>query len=258
MTVIIVLLVIGLLMSVFVADVGRRDEGVKNTTERTALSGQVNKTDWYQDNLNWVSNKQVLINGLERFYKETGIQPYVLLLPYDGAYWNGGGSANASAMDAYLDTVYEETFTDEAHFIFAYFAAEADSKGEMEGEFRYLSGYSADTIMDSEALKIFWGYFQENYYNTRLSLESMIADTFADTAERIMSRPTNVFDTLSVMLWVVGIIVVVIGAVVLAKKAAQRRKEKEEYNKKILETPLETFGSQTDTSEIEKKYENKE
>ena len=41
----------------------------------------------------------------------------------------------------------------------------------MEGEFRYLSGYSADTIMDNEAIKILWGYFENNYYNTSLTIE---------------------------------------------------------------------------------------
>lgn len=229
-----------------------------NTIERTRYEGQINKTDWYQDNLNWVSNKSVLIRGLEEFYKETGIQPYLVFEPYNSSYWNADGSANANAMDAHLETVYDNTFTDEAHFIFAYFSAELDSKKEMEGEFRYLSGYSADTIMDSEALKLFWGYFQENYYNTSLSLETMIADTFTDTATRIMSSPTNAYDMAISMIWVSGIVLAVFGLVKITKNAARRRREKEAYNKKILETPLETFGSQIDTSEIEKKYQDDE
>ena len=64
----------------------------------------------------------------------------------------------------------------------------------MDGEFRYLSGYSADTIMDNEAINILWGYFEKNYYNTSLSIGKMISNTFSETAESIMSRPTNGWD----------------------------------------------------------------
>lgn len=228
---------------------------LKNTTERTPLSGQVSKTEWYQDDLNWISNKQVLIDGLEDFYKETGIQPYVLLLPYDASFWNADGSCNANAMDDYLGKVYEETFTDEAHFIFAYFSGQYDSKGEMEGEFRYMCGYSADTIMDSEAIKILWGYFEENYYDTSLSLEAMIADTFTATGSRIMSRPTNVYDVVSVVATGVIVALVIVCIVRICRIIASRRREKEEYNRRILETPLETFDTGIDTSDLEKKYE---
>ena len=149
----------------------------KNTKQRTALSGVVNKTDWYEDNIGWVSNKSVLINGLEEFYNKTGVQPYVLLVPYSGDYWNGT-YINATTADNYLEKVYREKFNDEAHFIFAYFQCANDSKSEMDGEFRYLSGYSADTIMDQEAINILWGYFEKNYYDTSLSLEKMISNTF--------------------------------------------------------------------------------
>lgn len=227
-----------------------------NTIERARYEGQISKTDWYQDNLNWISNKHVLIRGLEEFYKATGIQPYVVFEPYNSAYWNADGSANADAMDAHLETVYNNTFTDEAHFIFAYFSCEVDSKKEMEGEFRYLSGYSADTIMDSEALKMFWGFFQENYYNTSLSLESMIADTFTDTATRIMSSPTNAYDAAVAMIWVSGIVLAIFGLSKISKTVARRRREKEAYNKQILEVPLQTFGTKIDTSKIEKKYQD--
>lgn len=224
----------------------------KNTTQRVALNGVVSKTDWYEDNIGWITSKNTLISGLEEFYKKTGIQPYVLFVPYSAEYWSGN-DINATKADAYLEKVYSEKFTDEAHFIFAYFQCKNDSKSEMDGEFRYLSGYSADTIMDNEAISILWGYFEKNYYNTSLSIEKMISNTFSETAESIMSKPTNGWDFAIILIIVIVIILIIVFVYKMVKSKHQREKEKEKFTEKILEKPLETFG--TDTSELEKKYE---
>ena len=61
-----------------------------------------------------------LIEGLEDFYKETGVQPYILFIPYSSNYWNGN-SLDTNKADSYLEDVYKSTFQDEGHFIFAYF-----------------------------------------------------------------------------------------------------------------------------------------
>ena len=224
---------------------------IKNTKERTKLMGVVNKTEWYDDQIGWISSRNVLISGLEDFYNQTGIQPYVLFVPYSPTYWNGS-TLNANVADNYLEQVYNNNFSDEAHFIFAYFECYNDSKSEMNGEFRYLSGYSADTIMDNEAINILWGYFEKNYYNTSLSIEKMISNTFSETAKAIMSKPTNFWDFAKIAIIVVAIIVVCIIVYHVIKSKHQREKEKEKYKEEILSKPLETFGN--DTSELEDKY----
>lgn len=227
---------------------------IKNTTERVALSGVVSKSDWYEDDIGWITSKSKLITGLERFYNETGIQPYILLVPYSAEYWNGN-SINATKADEYLEKVYANKFKDEGHFIFAYFECANDSKSEMDGEFRYLSGYSVDTIMDNEAISIFWGYFEQNYYNTSLTIEEMFSNTFSQTAKTIMSKPTNGWDFAKTLIIVFVVIIGIIFLYKMIKNKHKREKEKEEFTEKILEKPLETFGK--DTSELEKKYEDK-
>lgn len=223
----------------------------KTTKQRQPLNGIVNKTDWYEDKIGWISDGRTLTIGLEEFYKATGVQPYVVFIPYSSEYWNNG-NINATVADNYLERIYKQKFTDEGHFIFAYFSCQNDSKSEMDGEFRYLSGYSADTIMDNEAIDIFWGYFEENYYNTTLSTEKMISNTFNQTAKNIMGRPTNAWDALKVIVIIAGIIIILVVIYKMFKKKAQRDKEKEEYTKEILSKPLETFGK--DTSDLEDKY----
>lgn len=227
---------------------------IKNTTERVALKGVVSKTDWYQDDIGWITSKNKLIKGLEKFYNETGVQPYILLVPYSAEYWNGD-ELNGTKADEYLEKVYKEKFKDEGHFIFAYFECENDSKAEMEGEFKYLSGYSADTIMDNEAINILWGYFENNYYDTSLTIEEMFSNTFSQTAKSIMSKPTNGWDFAKIFIIVIVIIVIIVFIYKMTKNKHKREKEKEEFTEKILEKPLETFGK--DTSELEKKYEDK-
>lgn len=250
-----VIFVIFIIAFIYIGITSESTSNLKSTKERTPLNGVVSKTEWYEDNIGWVSSKNVLIEGLEDFYKQTGVQPYVLFVPYSDEYWNGS-SINATNADKYLEEVYSNKFKDEAHFIFAYFQCKNDSKSEMDGEFRYLSGYSADTIMDSEAISILWGYFSKNYYNTSLSMEKMISKTFSETADSIMSKPTNVWDFGKIL--VIGIVVIIVIIVIYKyiKNKNKREKEKEEFTEKVLSKPLETFGN--DTSELEKKYEDKE
>jgi len=253
LTVFIIFIVIVVMLSVFNGDFGNSSPVESSMRERTPLSGQVNKTDWYSDQLGWIINGQTMIEGLEHFYQKTGIQPYVMLIPYSGEYWNGD-NLNADVAHAYLKKYYDEKFTDGAHMIFAYFEKQYDIKQEMEGEYTYFTGDAADTVMDSEALRIMSGYYNQNYYDTSLSIEQMIANIFSQTADTIMSRPTNGWDAAKIIVPVLGTVGVAVCVVIIAKTAAKRKKEKEEYTKEILETPLETFGEETDTKDLEDKY----
>lgn len=247
----IMVFIILLVITIFVLISKGSSNVQKSTKNREPLSGVVSKTDWYEDDLGWIRNKRDLVDGLEDFYNETGIQPYVMMIPYADEYWNGS-TLNPTKADEYLEKVYKNKFKDEGHFIFAYFSCRNDSQSEMDGEFRYVSGFAADSIMDDEALKIFWGYFEKNYYNTSLSIEEMISDTFSSTADSIMSRATNGWDFAKIAIMVGGVVGVIVVVYLITKIKAKRAKEKEDYTKEILDKPLETFS--TDTSDLEEKY----
>lgn len=211
--------------------ISSNNTGVDRSTKvREKLDGVVTKSDWYEDQVGWVSSEKVLIEGLEDFYKETGAQPYVLLIKYSDDFWNGS-NLNIEEADKYLNDIYDKKFEDEGHFIFAYFQCANDSKQEMEGEFRYLSGDSVDTIMDNEAIDIFWGYFKANYYNTSLTLEEMISNTFTKTANNIMQNPnegSNLPMVLSIILISILLIVVIVALVNKNKKNKSETAEKVE------------------------------
>ena len=253
----VIILIILIAVAVIISSVGggmtHQENGVpSNMTQRTPLSGEVNVTDWYGDEIGWVSSPNVLTDGLEDFYHETGVQPYVLLVKYNSDLWNTDGTLNPDKATEYLEKVYADKFTDEAHFIFAYYQCKNDSRDEMNGEFRYLSGHSADTIMDKEAVDILWGFFEINYDDLSLSMEEMISKTFSQTGERIMSAPTNGWDFAKTAIIVVSVVAVVVIIFFIIKNISKRKKEKAEETQKILNTPLDTFGD--DTSDLEDKY----
>ncbi len=206
---------------------------IESTTIREPLQGVVTKTDWYEDNIGWISNESKLIKGLKSFYNKTGVQPFVLFVEYKSDLWNYG-NLNITKADEYLEEFYEENFTDEGHFIFAYFQCKNDSKQEMEGEFRYLSGYSTDAIMDDEAINIFWTYFETNYYDTSLSIEEMISDTFSETAKTIMKNSESGTSVATIILVILIIIIVIFVVYMIIKNKNRKKNEQEEKPADII------------------------
>lgn len=158
---------------------------LRSTKKRSPLVGVTKKTDFFYDQIGWVKDKNKLQSGLKEFYNKTGVQPYVLFVKYSQVYWTDR-ELNTTSADSYLESVYDETFSDEGHMIFAYFQCDDDSRDEMEGSFRYLLGHSAQTVMDDEAINIFLGYLDAYYSDTNLSLEEMISKIFSSTANSIM------------------------------------------------------------------------
>ena len=191
-------------------------------TERTAVTGTKTYSNWYLDELGFIDHDTDLIDGLKYFYSKTGIQPYVMLLDYDESLWDGG-NWNEDAAEQYLAQVYADTFSDNGHLIFAYFACENDTE-DMDGMFYFYYGSAAYSIMDDEAETIFWSYFDMNYNNLDLSIAEFIGQTFEETADNIMHVGTSGNSTLikaAVVFAVICVAAIIIG-IVVAKRAAKK------------------------------------
>ena len=189
-------------------------------TERTPVSGTISYADWYLDELGFIDHDTDLTDGLKYFYSQTGIQPYVVLLQYDPSVWTDG-KWNEAAAEEYLAQIYNETFSDNGHLIFAYFACENDSE-DMDGTFYLYYGSAAYSIMDNEAETIFWSYFDRNYNNLDLSIAEFIGQTFRQTADNIMHISTdgnnnNTFVAISAVFAVLCIMVIIAGVMVFIK-----------------------------------------
>ena len=224
-TVILLVIIILAVISCVAPDWGSSRQDIDVTvsrTERTAVTGTKTYSNWYLDELGFIDHDTDLIDGLKYFYSKTGIQPYVMLLDYDESLWDGG-NWNEDAAEQYLAQVYEDTFSDNGHLIFAYFACENDTE-DMDGMFYFYYGSAAYSIMDDEAETIFWSYFDMNYNNLDLSIAEFIGQTFEETADNIMHVGTSGNSTLikaAVVFAVICVAAIIIG-IVVAKRAAKK------------------------------------
>ena len=213
----------------------------KSTIEREALPASATvETAYYTDaDGGWIGNASQLESGMRHFYEETGVQPYLYILP-------NGTVASSDDLAGYAEELYGQLFSDDGHFILVFCD---DGNGRVT--YGYHMGTQARTVLDDEAIQILLEYLEINYYDTSLSEEELFSDTFAETADRIMQvTPSPV-----VPIVVCIIVVTVAGAVVFIVMTRMRAKKAEaDRMEEILNTPLEKFGDQ-DVKELEKKYE---
>ncbi len=213
-----------------------------STVERTALpAGSVNETGYFTDeDGDWIHDPSELERGLKHFYEETGIQPYVYILP-NGAVTSYQGLADIAQQK------YDELFSDQAHFLLVFCD---DGNGRFNAAF--WAGAQTGSVLDDEALQIFKAYLSQNYDDMSLSEEEIFSNAFADTADRIMSVTPSPVIPLAVCAAVVAVALVVF--IIVRNRQAAKRREAERMQQ-ILSTPLEQFAD-SELADLEKKYEN--
>ena len=213
-----------------------------STVDREPLaSGLVNETAYYDDlDGSFIAQPNVLNQGMRQFYEDTGVQPYLYILP-------NGQMTNPTQMGQFADQLYGELFTDEAHFLVVFCD---DNYGSYN--VGYTVGAQAKTIMDSEAIQIFNDFLDKNYFNYDLSESQAFADTFEETAERIMSVTPS--PLVPIVIAIAIVIIVVIIAIILKRRADQKEREQKRMQD-ILNTPLESFGDKS-VEDLAQKYED--
>lgn len=215
-----------------------------STVEREALpKGSVNETDYYTDELGWISNETKLVRGLKYFYEKTGVQPYLYITDTVG----GSHYPSESELDAYARNLYDELFTDEAHILLVFF--EYENEGYMD---RYVCGTQAKTVIDSEAADILLDYLDRNYYNNDLTDEEFFSNSFSDAADRIMTVTKSPW--ISVMT-VFGIIVLVLILFVWWKNYKKQKNLEAKQTEDILNTPIHKF-EEDEAENLARKYDD--
>ena len=184
----------------------------ESTVEREALSkGTAQLTDWYDDrDGSWIRSSSTLEDGMEHFYNETGVQPYLIIEQ------NGSHTSYQELTDIAEDE-YDKLFSDEAHFLVVFCD---DNAGSFD--VGYTVGSAARSIVDDEAMDIFAAYLDKNYQDMSLSEEQIFSKTFYDTADRIMSVQEEQSPLIPVAIIVGGAACVVI-VVIVIKKFSQLR-----------------------------------
>ncbi len=215
----------------------------RSTVEREKLpAGAVTETAYFTDqDGGWFSNKAELENGLKRFYKETGVQPYVYVLP-------NGTTTSVQELTAQAEQLYGQLFQDEGHFLLVFCD---DDHGSYNCG--YTVGSQAKTVMDSEAIAILADYLDRYYNDYSISEEEIFSLTFEKTGERIMTVTRSPVVPVAVC---AAVVIVAVLVFVTLKKRREQREREQKRAEEILKTPLEKFGDQ-EVEDLAKKYEDK-
>ena len=199
-------------------------------------NGYVN--DCIVDELGWFDNVSRTESRLKDFYNETGVQPYIVLLDYD-TYSKEGTSDDAKYN--YALKYYDNNITNESTFLYVYFEEEYEDEYSEPGYMCYINGTQVSSVMDSEAVDIFWAYLDKYWSDSSLSTDDLFVKTFDSTADTIMTKSTTSKDVAKYVLIVVAAGVVVFGVVKVVKLKHKRAKEEAEETARILNTPMESL-----------------
>lgn len=152
------------------------------TTRQKLTTSAAFRNDCIVDQLNWFDDVLKTESRLESFYDKTGIQPYIVLFDYNA------DIETDEDCQKYADEYYKANIDNESTLLFAYFAEE-DTDNDV-GAMVLINGKQVDSVIDSEATKIFWDN-TDKYWYTDLSTDDMFVKIFDDTANVIMPAKTK-------------------------------------------------------------------
>ena len=240
-SVVVILVVVAALFVYLRASSGTGGSIQSSTYERERLpASAVTETGWYTDEGGWFSNPAQLEAGMRQFYEETGVQPYLYLLP-------NGSVTSTAALTELAEELYPQLFTDEGHFLLVFCD---DGNGSYNCGF--VSGLQAQTVMDSEAVAILADYLDRYYSDYSISEEEVFSKTFEATGERIVTVTRSPLPVVAVC---AAVVVVAVLVFLTLKKRREQREREQQRVETILKTPLETFGDQ-DVEDLADKYED--
>lgn len=203
----------------------------KSTIVREKVdSGNAYINECIIDELGWFDNVSATETKLKSFWEKTGIQPYIILRDYDPEL------TTDAQKEAWAISYYDENFDTENIFLYVYFA-EKDTDNDV-GYMCYANGYETSSVMDSEAIEIFWNNV-DKYWYTDMSTDDMFVTIFSKTGDTIMHAASAKYEAVK---WVIiALVVVVAGGVVITviSKRNKRKKEEAAERQRILETPLD-------------------
>lgn len=220
------------------------DSDVTSTINREKIENPIPyDNNCIKDELGYVENTSKLSKNLKNFYNKTGIQPYIYLKGYDETL------TSDSQKDNYAQNWYEQNIDNEDTFLFVYYE---DQDPNEIGYMAYVNGKQVTSVMDSEAVNIFWNYIDRYWTDDSLSTVEVFTKTFNSTANTIMEKSTTSNDIIKIICIIVGIIIVIGGIIYILRMKFKRDKEKAKETVEILKTPLDK------SDELRDKYLNEE
>ncbi len=230
-----------ILIALFSSSVGNSSSSSNAKLNREKYRGHVDSSQGYYEDTcveKFIdrSNEQTLISGFKEFYNKTGVFPFLYVIE------NTPDKSEYRGYDTYQDYVYEELFDSEGNFLIVYIAQEDD--------YYFAAGFDTGEIIDETSLDLICDKVNGYWYTGDLA--KAFGNGLEDASKNIMAKSNG---RVIGVVAVVSIAVIVLVAMIInwwKKKKAQDNKEQEDLEK-ILNTPLDTFGS--DINDLAEKYD---
>lgn len=226
-----VLIIIMMIAVVMMASRSSGGSIAKSTMEREALqpyaSFDVTAVD---DRAGWIHDKKTLQKGMESFFKETGVQPALVICEDI----NGEKYVPDSEIEAFMTDEYDSLIGNERGLLLL-FCEYADS----DWYAYYMAGEDAQTVMDSEACGILMDYVHSLYTDSSLSDEEFFGSIFEKTGERIMTKTPTMASRLPIFITAAVVIAGFFAGLAALKAKHRRDAEKAKETERILNTPID-------------------
>lgn len=206
----------------------------KSTYQREPLpvSASTSINEWFEDDWNWIGTGNETKKALREFQKETGVQIFLSITP----------NTNGKSIRDYAEEVYNDKFgNDSGHAVFVWYERD-NGYGNGDGNYEtyLLVGNAASAVLDDEAVEIVLCYFDQNYANSSLNEDELLANTFSKSAERIMHVTKSPMVTIIIL---IGVIVALVIALKIIKEKNRRKKEEAAETERILNTKIDDIDT---------------
>lgn len=218
----------------------------KNTTNREPIvSGYSFSSDCIEDEIDWIASKKTMLVGMKKFYDKTGVQPYVILYPFDA------NIATDEEREQNTYEIYDRKFGErEDIFLYVYY-----DDYNIDGLSTYVVGNNARSVMDDEAMDIFWQYFDNYWYGSQYASgeeDEMFSAIFEKVADSIMTKSKTGADVIIASIIALVVICCSITIVVLVKSKHARERQKAEETERILRADIDSLISSAEEDLLNK------
>lgn len=218
----------------------------KNTTNREPIvSGYSFSSDCIEDEIDWIASEKTMLVGMKKFYEKTGVQPYVILCPFDA------NIATDEEREQNTYEIYDRKFGDrEDIFLYVYY-----DDYNVDGLSTYVVGNNARSVMDDEAMDIFWQYFDNYWYGSQFASgeeDEMFSAIFEKVADSIMTKSKTGADVVITAIIALVAICCSITIVVIVKSKHARERQKAEETERILRADIDSLISSAEEDLLNK------
>lgn len=242
-TVVVVFIMFGVFINLAGSFIGSIQSAPRSTVVREKIPTKTAyMNDCVIDEIGWVESTSYVSRGLKEFWEETGVQPFIYLRKYDPTL------VSDDQKEQWALDYYDKTFDQENVLLFVYFA-EFNTDYDV-GYMAYANGYETSTVMDAEAIDIFWNYVDSNWTSSK-ETDDVLVDMFTSTSNAIMHVSTTNKDIIKDLIVFTIVAVIFMSVIVIIMISHKRAREKAAEDERILNTPLDSFNT---TDNLEDKY----